>query len=87
MTTDQPRLARSRLLVAEAFDRDRAATTRPDTHDLATWLLEQLQTAGWTPPRDLTDTPPLRPDRVATDAERQAAMAQIREVFAGRRAE
>ncbi len=65
---DQSRLAHSRLLIAQAFDRDRAAATKPDPHDLAGWLLEQLQTAGWTPPPDpAADVPPARPARPADD--------------------
>ena len=78
-TTDQPKLARSRLLVADAFTRDRAAASRPDTHDLAGWLLDQLQDLGWkAPPDPGADIPPLRPPRVATDAERRAHLATIR---------
>ncbi len=63
---DQSKLARSRLLVADAFTRDRANTTKPDPHDLAGWLLEQLQAAGWQPPPDpAADRPPIRPSHVA----------------------
>lgn len=66
MTTDQSRLARSRLLVADALTRDRDATTKPDPHDTATWLLDQLQTLGWkTPPDPAADVPPLRPAHAA----------------------
>ncbi len=66
-TTDQSKLARSRLLVADAFTRARTDTT-PDPHDLATWLLEQLQAAGWKqPPDPAADIPPLRPERPALD--------------------
>jgi hypothetical protein len=83
MNLDQPRLASSRLLAAQAFERDRAAHTKPEPHDAATWLLEQLQTAGWRPPPDpAADVPALRPDRIATDAERRAAMTTIRAIFA-----
>lgn len=65
--TDQSRLAKSRLLVADAFTRARTDTA-PDPHDLATWLLEQLQELGWkAPPDPATDIPPLRPARIATD--------------------
>lgn len=67
MTTDQSKLARSRLLVADAFQRARI-DTKPDPHDLATWLLEQLQTLGWkSPPDPAVDIPPLRPDRPADE--------------------
>lgn len=65
--TDQPRLARSRLLVADAFERDRAAATKPDAHDLAAWMLDQLADLGWKPPPGITEIPPLRPDHVADD--------------------
>ena len=83
MTTTHPRLAASRLLVAYALTRDRNIPPRPDPHDAATWLLDQLQTAGWRPPPDpAADIPPLRPDRVATDAERRAAMTAIRAALA-----
>jgi hypothetical protein len=82
VTTDQPRLARSRLLVADALTRDRAALTKPDPHDTATWLLDQLQDLGWkAPPDPALDIPPMRPAHVAGDAAREAAMAQIRAVF------
>lgn len=68
MTLDQPKLAKSRLLVAAAFERDRAAHTKPDPHDTATWLLDQLQDAGWKPPPDpAADLPPLRPDHPTFD--------------------
>lgn len=68
MTTDQPKLARTRLLVAAAFTRDRAAATKPDAHDLAGWLLDQLQALGWkSPPDPGADIPPLRPARVADE--------------------
>lgn len=86
MTTDQSKLARSRLLVAAAFQRDRAAANQPDPHDLASWLVEQLQALGWkAPPDPATDAPPLRPDRQADPAHRQACMDEIRGVFASRR--
>lgn len=85
MTTDQPRLARSRLAVAQAFERDRAADTKPDPHDTASWLLDQLQQLGWkAPPDPAADVPPLRPERPALDdnspgrrefAEARAALA------------
>ena len=76
---DQPKLARSRLLIADAFTRDRAAASKPDPHDLATWLLEQLQALGWkTPPDPAADIPPLRPAQVADPDVQAAAMAQIR---------
>lgn len=88
MTTDQSRLARSRLLVADAYERDRAAATKPDPHDAATWLLDQLQELGWkSPPDPATDIPPLRPDRIAAPDVQAAAMAQIRDVLAARRVE
>jgi len=77
MTTDQPRLASSRLLVAEAFTRARTDTT-PDPHDLATWLLEQLEATGWTPPRDLTETVPLAGPGAPEDGPgRQAFRAEL----------
>lgn len=63
---DQSKLARSRLLVADAFHRDRAAAQKPDAHDTASWLLEQLQQLGWKqPPDPAADTPPLRPPNPA----------------------
>lgn len=87
MTTDQPTRARSRLLLADAFTRDRAATTKPDPHDLATWLLDQLQNLGWRPPPDPTDTPPLRPAQpAADDGPGRQAFRQAREALARRRA-
>ena len=68
MTTDQPKLAKTRLLVADAFTRDRAAAPKPDPHDLAGWLLEQLQALGWkTPPDPAADLPHLSPARVDND--------------------
>jgi hypothetical protein len=68
MTTDQSRLAKSRLLVADALTRDRAAATKPDPHDTASWLLDQLQTLGWKqPPDPALDLPPARPAHPATD--------------------
>lgn len=82
MTTDQPKLARSRLLLADAFTRDRAAASKPDPHDLAGWLLDQLQDLGWKqPPDPAADIPPLRPARVATDDERRAHLATIARVL------
>ena len=81
MTTDQPRLAKSRLLVADAFTKHRAAAVPPDPHDAATWFLDELQALGWTPPRDLTDTPPPRPERSDLDGDGyrqfQEARAQL----------
>jgi hypothetical protein len=71
-------LAKAEILIADRLE----AWGLTDPNQRAAFLLAQLQTElGWTPPKDLTETPPLRPDRVATDAERQAAMAQIRGVF------
>lgn len=65
--TDQSRLARSRLLVADAFTRART-DTEADPHELATWLLDQLQDAGWkAPPDPAADVPPLRPDQPADE--------------------
>jgi len=87
MTTDQPRLAKSRLLVAQAFERDRAAASPPDPHETATWLLEQLENQlGWTPPRDLTETVPLAGAGADPD-HRAACMETIRATFAARRAQ
>jgi hypothetical protein len=83
MTVDQPaldqsKLAKSRLLVADAFTRDRAATSKPDPHDLASRLLEQLQALGWKqPPDPAADIPPLRPARVADGQQRAARKAEI----------
>lgn len=66
---DQSRLARSRILTAQTFDRHRAAHNPPDPHDAADWLLDQLQAHGWTPPPDpAADTPPpARPAQPADD--------------------
>lgn len=86
MTTDQPTRAKARLLVADAFTRDRAAQTKPDPHDLATWLLEQLQNLGWRPPLDPTDTPPLRPAQPARDdSPGRREFAEARKALAARR--
>jgi len=87
VTTDQSRLAKSRLLVADAFERDRAAGTKPDPHDSATWLLDQLQALGWkAPPDPAADIPPLRPERVADPDHRAACKAAIDAAVAAARA-
>ena len=84
MTTDQPQLAKSRLLVAQALERDRAVASKPDPHDTATWLLEQLQTAGWTPPRDLTDAPPLAGPGAPEDGPGRQEFRNFRDKFGQR---
>jgi hypothetical protein len=67
MTDDQHRagqLTAAQILIADALERH-AADPR-DPHHVAAWILEQLQAAGWTPPRTPgADVPPLRPDTVA----------------------
>lgn len=86
MTTDQSRLAKSRLAVADAFTRDRAAATKPDPHDTATWLLDELQTKhGWTPPPDpATDTPPLTGPGAPEDSPGRQAFRAARAALAQR---
>lgn len=83
MTTDQPKLAKSRLLVAGAFERDRAATARSEPHEVASDLLDQLQNLGWVPPRDLTEQVPARGPS-STREGRDAAKAHLAEVLARR---
>ena len=85
MSTDQSKLARSRLLAADAFTRARTDTA-PDPHDLATWLLDQLQNAGWRPPPDpAADIPPLRPDQPAdNNSPGRQAFRQARAQLAAR---
>lgn len=49
-------VAKATLLVADRLE----AWGLTDPHERAEWLIERLMTdLGWTPPRDLTDTPPL----------------------------
>jgi hypothetical protein len=87
VTDDQHRIGQltaARLTVADTLERF-AADTR-DPHTVAAWLLDQLQSQhGWRPPVTAEPVPNLRPDRVADDSTREAAMAQIRAVFAARR--
>lgn len=81
MTTQHQvgQLAKAHLHVAHVID---SAPTGATPEQVAVKAVEALQALGWSPPRDLTETPALRPTRIATEAERQAAMAQIRAVFA-----
>lgn len=84
---DQSKLARSRLLVADAFTRDRAADTKPDPHDTAEWLLQQLQELGWRqPPDPAADIPPLHPQRPAgEDSPGRRAFREAKAQLAARR--
>jgi hypothetical protein len=44
-------------------------------------LVQAFLELGWTAPRDLTEAPPLRPDRQADPNHRAACMDEIRSVF------
>lgn len=60
--SDQHRVgqvAKAERLIADALERQ-AAEPR-DPQQVAAWLVEQLQAYGWSPPRDLTEAPPLLP--------------------------
>lgn len=65
-------VTKARLLIADRLE----AWGLGDANDRADWLLERLQTElGWTPPRDLTEAPPVRgtsSTKAARDAARQA---------------
>lgn len=69
---------KAEILIAHLLDTTPAGT---DTTRQAAVILTQLQEAGWTPPHDPADVPPLRPERVADEGTRAAAMDQIRAVL------
>lgn len=77
-------VAKAEILVAHLLD---TAPADADHERIARTIVAQLQTElGWTPPRDLTVVPPLRPNQVATDDQRKAYRAHIdNEIAAARR--
>lgn len=76
-------VTKAQLLIADALDRWEVA----DTNDRAAWLIAELIAAGWNPPHDPADIPPLRPANVATPQQRAQHVAQARNaVDASRRA-
>jgi hypothetical protein len=58
-------IAKAQRLFADTIERQ--ATEPRDPEQVATWLTEQLQGYGWTPPRDLAEQVPLRPEQVADE--------------------
>jgi hypothetical protein len=54
---------KARMTISEALERWKL--TDPD--DRATWILDQLLDLGWTPPRDIVETAPARPEHVADE--------------------
>ena len=67
-------VAKAEVEVAHVLD---TAPADADHQRRAKAIVQQLQTLGWTPPRDPTAAPPLRPATVATDAQWQAYRAHI----------
>jgi hypothetical protein len=64
-------ITKAEILVAHLLE---TAPPDADTQRQAKVIVNQLQTElGWTPPRDLTEAPPLRPERIA-DPEVQRAV-------------
>lgn len=77
-------VTKAEILIAHLLDTTPAGT---DHQRQAAVIVNQLQTElGWTPPRDLTETPPLRPTHVADDdSPGRREFAAAREALAARR--
>lgn len=72
-------VAKAEILVAHLLD---TAPAGADHQRQAAVIVGQLQTElGWTPPKDLTETPPLRPERRADPDVQARHMAEIRAVL------
>ena len=76
-------VTKAEILVAHLLDTTPADTT---TERQAAVIVQQLQQAGWTPPRDpAADVPPLRPDRIAdVDSPGRRAFNEARKALANR---